>query len=86
MNADIMFNGIMFQPTFEVVVNGIIIKSRNKSRDLDPNPTWLLNKYVDQLLPLITSIINGSMDKSVMTLCLKRATTTPLLKNYKTYW
>ena len=83
MDADIMFNGNMlemFRPTSEVEVKEIIIKSPNKSCDLDPLPTWLLKKCVDQLLPLITAIINRSMAESVMPLCLKRATITPLLK------
>jgi len=76
-----MFNGHMFvRPTFEVEVKEIIIKSQNKSRVLDPLPTWLLKKCVDQLLPLITAIIKRSMDESVMLLCLKRATISPLLK------
>jgi len=35
---------------------------------------------VDELLPLITAFVNRSMDESVMPLCLKRATITPLLK------
>ena len=69
MNEDIMFNGNvleMFRPTSEVEVKEIIIKSPNKSCDLDPLPTWLLKKCVDQLLPLITAIVNRSMDESVM--------------------
>ena len=61
----------MFRPTSEVEVKEIIIKSPNKSCDLDPLPTWLLKKCVDQLLPLITAIVNRSMDESVMPLCLK---------------
>ena len=39
-------------------------------------------KCVDQLLPLITAIINRSMDESVMPSCLKRPTITPLLTRY----
>ena len=48
MNADIMFNGKileMFRPTSEVEDKEIIIKSPNKSCDLDPLYTWLLKKY-----------------------------------------
>jgi len=37
---------------------------------------------VDHLLPLITTIVNRSVDESVVPLCLKRATITPLLKRY----
>ena len=42
--------------------------------------TWLLKKYVDQRLPLITTIMNRSMAESVMSLCWKRCTMTILLK------
>ena len=41
IEADIMFNGIMhgmFRPTSEVETKEIIIKSPNKSRDLDSFP------------------------------------------------
>jgi len=37
---------------------------------------------IEELLPLITTIVNRSMDESVMPLCLKSATITPLLKRY----
>jgi len=67
----------MFRPTSEIELKEIIIKSPNKSCDLDPLPTWLLKKCVDQLLPLITAIVNRSMDESVMLFCLKGATITP---------
>ena len=83
MDADIMFNvniREMFRPTSEVEVKDIIIKSHNKSYNLDSLPTWPLKKYMDQFLPLITDIVNRSMDKSVMPLCLKRASITSLLK------
>ena len=83
MNAVVMFNGKMVEllrPTSEVEVKEIIIKSPNKSCDLNPLPTGLMKKCVDHFLPLITAVINRSMDESVMPLCLKRATITPLLK------
>jgi len=91
-----MFNGNIleiFRPTSEVEVNEIIINSPNTSCDLDPLLTRRLKKCVDQLLPRITAIVNRSMDESVMLLCLKRATITPLfnrpgldkeeMKNYR---
>jgi len=83
MDADIMFNGNileMFRPTSEVEVKEVIIKFPKKSYDLDPLPTWILRKCVDQLLPLITIIVIRPIDESVMPLCLKRATVTTLLK------
>jgi len=74
MDADIMFNGNvleMFQLASEVEVKEIITMFLNKSCDLDPLPTWLLKKCVDQLLPLIIAIINRSLVESVMPLCFK---------------
>ena len=84
----IMFIGkmlVVFRPTSEVEIRKIIIKSPNKSCDLDPLPTWLLKKCLDQLLPMITTVINWSMDESALSLCLKRATITPLLKRSALY-
>ena len=71
-----MFNGKMlemFRPATEVEVKEIITKSPNKSHDLDPLPTWLSKKCGDQLFPLITTIINWSIDDAVMPLYLKQA-------------
>jgi len=82
-DVNVMFDGNMleiFQLTSEVEVKEIIIKSPNKWCDLDPLPTWLLEKCADQLLPLITAIANRSVDESVMPLCLKRTIIAPLLK------
>jgi len=47
---------------------------------LDPLPTWLLKKCVDQFVPLIVAIVRRSVDESVMALFLKLDTITPLLK------
>ena len=67
----------LFRLTSEVEIKEIIIKSPNKSCDLDSLPTWLLKKCEDQPTPLITAIVNTSMDESVMPSCLKPATITP---------
>jgi len=79
MDADIMFNGNMlelFRPISVFEVKEITIKYPNKSCDLDP---LFLKNCVDQLLPLIKFIVNRSMDESVMSLYLKRATIISLL-------
>jgi len=83
MDADNTFYGKMFEMfrlASEVEVEKIISKSPKKSCDLNPLPTWLLKKCVHQFFPLITAIINRSMDESVVPQCLKWATITPLLK------
>ena len=45
--------------------------SRNKSHDLNQPPNWLLNEYVDQLLTLLTVIINKAMAELMMPFCSK---------------
>ena len=70
----------MFRLASEVEVKEIISNYPQKSYDLEPLPTWLLKKCVNQLLLLMTAIINRSKDEPVMPLCFKRATIIPLLK------
>ena len=41
-------------------VKTLILNSLDKSCDLDPVPTWLLKLCVDELLPVITAIVNAS--------------------------
>jgi len=48
----------MFRPASEVQVKEMITKSPKKSSDLVLLPNWLFEKYMDQLLPLITAIIS----------------------------
>ena len=56
------------------------LRSRRKSRGLRTShvthllPTWIWKKCVDQLLSLITAIVNRPTNESVMPSCLKRAT------------
>ena len=42
-------------------VQEVILSSPNKTCDLDPMPTWLMKKCIDQLLLIITGIINSSI-------------------------
>ena len=46
-------------------------------------PTWLLKQCIDELLPLITSIINNSMATGTFPRELKNAIIVPLLKKVK---
>ena len=61
-------------------VKTIIMKSPNKSCELDPVPTWLLKSCVDELLPIITAIINTSLKNSHVPRAFKCARIRPLLK------
>jgi len=72
----------MFQSASEVEVKKIIMKFPYKSCDSDTQVIWLLKKSANQLMRLITVIINRSMDESVMPLCFKRTNIIPLLKRY----
>ena len=51
-----------------------------KTCELDPIPTWLLKQCSSELVPLITTIINASLTKSVVPPDFKRAVIRPLLK------
>ena len=77
-----------FDPASEEYVNSIILKTPIKSYNLDPIPTSLFSKYVDDLIPSITSIINKSLIGGSVPVCFKSALVTPTLdhndlKNYR---
>ena len=61
-------------------IRDVIASCPNKSCQLDPIPTWLLKQCVDQLLPLLTSIINESLTKGEFPNDFKNAIVKPLLK------
>ena len=44
-------------------IHNVIASCPNKSCQLDPIPTWLVKQCVNQLLPLLTSIINESLPR-----------------------
>ncbi len=69
-----------FRSMSQEEVKKLISTSSSKHCDLDPIPTWLLKECVDELLPLITQIINVSLQLGDMPLSLKRAIINPLLK------
>lgn len=58
----------------------LINDSPTKSSDQDPIPTQLLKDCSDQVLPIITDIINLSLSTGKFPDELKQATVTPLLK------
>ena len=60
----------------------LLIKSMNsKFSSLDPIPTWLLKDCIDILAPIITHIINTSLQTSTFPKLLKHAIITPILKD-----
>ena len=61
-------------------VKRLISTSASKHCELDPIPTWLLKECIEDLLPLITQIINLSLQLGDMPMSLKKAIINPLLK------
>ena len=77
------FTGVsfeQFQCVTEEDVRKIIHSSPTKSCALDPIPTWLLKQCEDQLLPVLTLIINTSLSTADFSDELKKAFVTPLIK------
>ena len=75
--ADLLDN---FRPLAEEAVEKIIASSPSKSCDLDPIPTQLVKLVLPQLLPVITTIINKSLETGIFPSEFKQAIVTPLLK------
>ncbi len=57
----------------------LLLKSPNKYCELDPIPTNLLKECIDEILPLITKIINLSLQLGNMPTSLKNAIIKPML-------
>lgn len=51
-----------FSPVTEQEIRAIISSSSNASWLLDPVPTWLVKLYVNGLAPIITNMINSSLE------------------------
>ena len=69
-----------FRPASQQEIHTIIMTFNNKSCELDPLPTWLLKQCTEELLPLISAIINNSLESGVFPYQCKHAIIRPLLK------
>ena len=69
-----------FKPVDEDEVRKIISASSNASAILDPFPTRLIEDNLDTLDPVITRIVNKSLEEGLLPSNLKHANITPLLK------
>ena len=69
-----------FSPVNSQDVGKLIRKMATKHSELDPLPTWMVKECIDELLPIITDIINASLDLGTMPEELKHAIIKPLLK------
>ena len=69
-----------FRPATETEIHNVIMSSPTKSCQLDPIPTWLLKQCLPDLLPLITSIVNKSLNSGSFPTCMEHVLVRPLLK------
>ena len=77
------FKGTQFTQFTKVepdMIRKLINRMATKHSDLDPLPTWLVKECLDILLPIITEIVNTSLNLGVMPQRYKHAIIKPLLK------
>lgn len=67
-------------PASEQEISKLISKSANKSCELDPIPTWLVKECSVELVPIITKIVNASLNTGKVPTSYKSARIRPLLK------
>ena len=82
-NDFIPFDGIpltCFRPVSEETVRDRVLKSPTKSCALDPIPTGFLKACIDSLVPLVTHIVNESLESGTVRDVLKQAIVILLLK------
>ena len=68
------------EPLSEKEVENIVSKMATKSCELDALPTEIFKKGLNRLLPLVTKIVNTSLEHGVFALSWKTAIVRPLLK------
>ncbi len=71
---------LFLTPATEEEIKSILLKSPTMACELDPIPTWLLKVCIDEVLPLITEIINLSLSTAIMPKSQKTAIIKPYLK------
>ena len=64
-------------------VEDLIMKSTNKSCELDPIPTGILKQYIREIAPLIQHITNVSFNTGVFPDKLKTGLIRPILKKWE---
>ena len=69
-----------FQLITEGFVKTILQEMPKKSCDLDPIPTSVLYGCLDEIIPIVTSIMNKSLSSGIVPQCFKHALVKPLLK------
>lgn len=78
------FNGVSNLETFDPVttdeIKQIIMTSPNTSCEVDPLPTWMLKNCLEEILPLITTLVNKSLSTGCFPHSFKEAIIRPILK------
>ena len=69
-----------FQLVTEDFVKTVVQEMPQKSCDLDPIPTSVLSDCLDEIIPIVTSIMNKSLSSGISPDCFKHALVKPLLK------
>lgn len=81
--ADVRFSGNILsclEPASTEEVRKAIVNSATKSCEVDPIPTFLLKQSQDEVLTIITDIINASLTDSCVPQYFKQAIVRPLIK------
>ena len=71
---------IEFPPTSIEELSRLVKKISTKSCSLDPVPATLISYCIDDLLPIIQTVVNSSFESAVVPTSMKKAVLSPLLK------
>ena len=74
------FSCVEFEPVDASSLHRLLRKAACKSSELDPVPTWVIQKYAAELSPFISALFNASMRFGVFPASQKLASITPVLK------
>ena len=83
LRADVKFTGqhlTRLAPASSDEIGKLLVKSPSKSCELDPMPTYLLKQYVNNVLPVITAMVNKSLNEMSVPTAFKQTIVRPLLK------
>ena len=71
---------VKFTPASKEEIQKIVKNSPDKSCELDPKPRWLLKLFLHELLPLVTKIINFSLETGCVPASFKNSLIRHLLR------
>ena len=71
---------VEFQLVTEDFVKTVVQEMLKKSCDLDPIPTSVFYDHLDEIIPIVTRIMNTSLSSGIVPQCFKHALVKPLLK------